>query len=365
MPWDAQIHGNSARQQRRESAVVFITDPGAIREVLLSQLPRRGVMCFATKSAPGRIRHPARAIAEPYLSTGTADRTAFIVIDIDKWTAEADAELGRIPDDALPPRIAWQDVGLPPPHFIVERPDDPFHAHVAYRITVPWRPETRSATLARRVRAGLTASLHGDPAYVNSRFKSPFAAEWQTWMPRGAPVSGYALDDLADCVSLPQLSALPARNEHGGRNTTLFDTLRHWAYAQIRHHARGDLQHWTSCCEETAAALNASLFECPLGPSEVRSTARSVARAVWQRHPAYAARFRARQAHRGVESGKARQAEAAARQQEVLRLRTEGLTWRDVGAQLHITAGAARQLHLRAVDHHPQDPDFSRLTGLS
>jgi len=128
------------------------------------------------------------------------------------------------------------------------------------------------------------------------------------------PRLGYELGELAEYVDLPK--HLPRRNPEQiglGRNITLFDWLRHYAYRHIRHY-KGDVRNfvlWQSHLNSKALGRNGD-FQHPLDGKEVWHIAKSVAKWTWRRFDIAAsdARFSDQQAHRGrmggVASGAAR-----------------------------------------------------------
>jgi hypothetical protein len=70
----------------------------------------------------------------------------------------------------------------------------------------------------------------------------------------------------------------PAKNDHDygiGRNCTLFDNLRGWAYKAIRQ-GWPDYNRWLIAVEQRAFSYNN--FPVALSINEVRATAKSVAR---------------------------------------------------------------------------------------
>ena len=140
----------------------------------------------------------------------------------------------------------------------------------------------------------MTRALGADQAYTHFLTKTPGHARWRTIWGREQP---YSLPELAR--ALPEDLPLPKRIKTAeavglGRNVTLFDGLRAWAYRSRRLYSR--FEAFSEACLYQAQGLN--VFAAPLPVSELRSTARSVAKWTWERFSAaeFAAVQRQRQA---------------------------------------------------------------------
>ncbi|WP_268920626.1 primase C-terminal domain-containing protein [Shimia sediminis] len=83
-----------------------------------------------------------------------------------------------------------------------------------------------------------------------------------------------------------------------GRNCTLFESLRQWAYKAIRQ-GWPEYERWHEAVLTRARAYND--FEAPLPESEVRATAKSVAK--WTHQHLSPAGFAAVQSQRGRRKG--------------------------------------------------------------
>src|SRR5690554_8052484 len=113
-------------------------------------------------------------------------------------------------------------------------------------------------------------------AYGHFLTKTPYHDKWRTI--KGIVVP-YDLDELRKPLNedLP-LRLVRSEAVGEGRNVTMFDGLRSWAYRERLKHNQYDT--WLSACLKYAEALN--LFVCPLPYSEVKSTATSVAKWTWR-----------------------------------------------------------------------------------
>lgn len=226
--------------------------------------------------------------------------------------------------------LAWEDAHLPPPSWAAVNRENG-HAHLVWGLSAP---VLVNAEVARRaplrylcaVEAAFRERLHADQAYTGLITKNPVHPFWKVL--RG-PRLVYELGELADWVDLPK--HLPKRNpeEVGlGRNVTVFDWLRHYAYRHIRHY-KSDVRNfvlWQSHLNGKALERNGELRH-PLDGREVWHIAKSVGKWTWRQFDIAASdvRFSERQAHRGrkggVASGVARRAGSI----------TEAAPWEDEG----------------------------------
>lgn len=177
----------------------------------------------------------------------------------------------------------WIDEDMPPPHFIVVNPANA-HSHYLYALEKP----VVSSDNARRgpleylnaITLGYSKVLQADTAYPGKFCKTPTHPAWQTHIYNG-PL--YALETLASALP-PSLSTkkVPRTEAVGlGRNVTLFDDLRQWAYVQApAARSRGNYAAWQAAVRQQADRLNA--FGLPLPQSEVRATANSVTKWTWK-----------------------------------------------------------------------------------
>ncbi|MEG0320554.1 MAG: primase C-terminal domain-containing protein [Niameybacter sp.] len=124
-----------------------------------------------------------------------------------------------------------------------------------------------------------------------------------------------------------------------GRNVTMFEKGRKWAYTAIRdylhHHSSNE---WERSVRTHLEAIN-STFEQPLPHSEVKATAKSIARWVWQRF-SYG-EFSAIQAKRGAKGaskgGIARSAKYTDLREQALQLKVSGANNTQIAKQLGVS----------------------------
>lgn len=195
---------------------------------------------------------------------------------------------------------AWIDANLPVPNWTAQNPKNG-HAHLGYALLAPVSRSAYSRGCPQRylarIQHAMTGALGADRAYAHFLTKTPGHPRWRTIWGRQHP---YGLHELAN--SLPEDMPLPGRIKSSeavglGRNVALFDSLKAWAYrARLQY---STIEPWLDACLHRAMALN--IFTAPLPNSELRSTARSVARWTWTHFSAEA--FAEIQSARGVKSG--------------------------------------------------------------
>lgn len=211
------------------------------------------------------IRLPTdKALELTYIAPNNASFINCLLFDID--TPEAGA--------------AWQDNNMAMPNWICQNPQNG-HAHYGYMLEAPVSRTLKARGTPQRylarVQHSMTELLNADRTFAHFLTKTPDHPKHRTIWGRK---QSYSLDELAewlpDDLSLPKIiKRSEAVGE--GRNVTLFDGLRHWAYRERLKYNNFD--HWFNTCLSYAHGLNQ--FSCPLPNNEIRHTAKSVAKWTW------------------------------------------------------------------------------------
>jgi hypothetical protein len=156
------------------------------------------------------------------------------------------------------------------------------------------------------VEAAFRARLDADQGYSGLLTKNPTHQRWR--VERGARID-YTLEELANCFDAEDLSFYVNKSKKPeevglGRNVTLFDWLRHWAYVAVRRYReqRNRFPQWQAECYEKSLGRNGD-FARPLDSRECYHVAKSVSRWTWHKDAEAHARFLARQAARGRKGG--------------------------------------------------------------
>ncbi len=252
---------------------------------LFNSLPNKPY-CMDEKPGYMLIRSKAIAVKKPYIQVNSPVTTIYFVFDDDK-------------NDAA---LSWFDENLPAPYWTTQNPENG-HAHICYKLEIPLHTSEFSSIkaikYAQAVYYAYALKLGADLSYSQLVTKNPLHPQHRTtyWTKQA-----YSLDYLADFVELPK--KLPKKLEVVGlgRNVTMFEKGRRWAYTAIRDYMHHNSSHeWERAVKTHLEAINAG-FEVPLPHSEVKATAKSIAKWVWQRF-SYGD-FSEIQAKRGAKGGK-------------------------------------------------------------
>jgi hypothetical protein len=172
----------------------------------------------------------ALALGKKYIQLNPPQMQTFLVFDIDR------------PGAAL----AAEDADLPAPTLTVVNPANK-HAHMIYALAVPVctsiYAKNKPYLYLEAIKGAYVQRLGSDPRYAGLISKNPWHPAWHT-IEHGNAV--YQLSVLADYVVLPsKKSRTLLRGNVLGRNCTLFDNLRFWAYRGIRDYWRsGGAEDW-------------------------------------------------------------------------------------------------------------------------
>lgn len=246
------------------------------------------------------------ALTRRYVETNPHALSNLLVVDIDHEDALMRAIWDRSPRAGRP---GWL------PNAVVENPANG-HAHAVWALSEPvTRTEyakRRPLALATAVIEGLRRATGGDEGYSGLITKNPTHTGWEaSWWTNELYTLGYLRDRLEDLGTMPPASwkRTKRRNSIGlGRNCSIFETARTWAYREVRHHF-GDPQGFTRAVHTHVHELNAEFPE-PLRVSEANAIAKSISTWIitqsrlWADGPAvYEATFTTIQAARGRKGG--------------------------------------------------------------
>lgn len=243
------------------------------------------------------IRGKQAALQRRYIQANPPATVGYLVFDVDREGAA----------------FAWEQRNLPPPSWAAVNPDNG-HAHLAYAIESPV-VRTDAAHVApmrflAAVQDAMTVQLDADPGYAMFVTKNPLNPSWRVLTHPGAV---YSLGHLGDYVDLTLAKKKPRVLVSGlGRNCDLFDSLRKRAYRKVIEFREGGCyETWWRYILDAARKLNT--YAQPLPDSEVRATAKSVAKWTWRHFGQGAAveRFRDRQKARQRRSAAARKGQTS------------------------------------------------------
>jgi len=237
-------------------------------DLFIDSLPRKP-SCANDLEGGTVIRSIPHALLKRYIQHNRPGVVRWLVFDIDR-----EFNWARAPGTP----------GLPVPAWITWNAENR-HAHVAYGLTAPV-PLTSAAKpkpmrYLSAVENAYCERLQADPRYTNRLTKNPAHDFWDVWLPKVAGTGVYELGRLAACVDLSSAVVNEPANDPEaacgfGRNVSLFDELRFWAYVAIRQ-GWPEFNRWHEACLERADGIN-KRFADPLPWSEVKATAKSVAK---------------------------------------------------------------------------------------
>lgn len=288
--------------------------PGTTLDLFRQRLPRKPYHTDALGDGL-LIRDVQRAIKARYIQPNGPTHRYWLVYDVDRSGAALD----------------WHDRGAPPPTIVAQNPDNG-HAHLVYGLEVAVRtaPDAKSGPLryAAAVDCALRGLLDADKGYAGLICKNPLHPFWRVteWEPRL-----YGLGDLDSWLDLnayrDRRKRLP---DYGlGRNCNLFERLRLWAYRAIRQ-GWPDYERWHEAVLTRARAYND--FDTPLPDSEIRATAKSVAK--WTHQHLSPTGFIAVQAQRGRRKGAKRRDQLLPR---VKKMADQGASQREIAEEVGVS----------------------------
>lgn len=252
--------------------------------------------------------------------------------------------------------FAFELANLPPPNWSATNPDNG-HAHLSYEVIVPVSLADRTTKAARLLTAIETAfgnRLGADHAYSGAICKNPLHPHWKVLEFRP---DAYTLSELAEWVDA-ELSAKPAKGVKPdadcyciGRNFTMFEHLRKWAYRAVRDYWRPNGHDaWHDAVRQKIDQLweidsvNWSEDNHAYAQNERDDTAKSVATWVWREMTPASFRRLVEQTHtpeaqakRGVASGKSRLRASEERRQSAHRMSEQGMTTQSIADELGVS----------------------------
>lgn len=271
------------------------------------------------------IRTKKRAIERVYIQPNPPVRVNYIVLDIDH------------PNGI---HTALYDADLPPPHLIIQNPENA-HVHLVYKLKNPvymWgKAKAKHIRYLARVEYGMVRKLGADASYGGNLMKNPLSDVWKTYTTT-APLEGYTLKYLAQFVNLDVVpSDDEAANDQGfGRNCNLFDQTRPHGYSASTASYSALVKLLTPIAENYN-----NNFEIPLLHNEVMHIVRSIAR-YCERTDFTASHeaFSELQAFRGAKGGTAKGKAYEEKRKEANELFQRGLNKSEIARNLDVSRGS-------------------------
>ena len=241
-------------------------------DLFASRLSRRPY-CTDNLADGLRILPAIQALERRYIQCNQPATIHWLPFDIDRAYFQGD----------------WRTKAVP--NIIVRNPVNS-HAHLLYGLVTPVTRTSAGRTAPLRYLANIAEAmrheLDADPGYGGLIVKNPLNRHWQVETPRAALYELSELDQHCDLVaSAARIKATPRRQLSGlGRNCSLFDSLRVWAYKEITRYRSSLLpagfDGWNDTVAQKACRLN--VFASPLPDAEIRAIARSVSKWTWSHY---------------------------------------------------------------------------------
>jgi hypothetical protein len=300
------------------------------KEDFYQKLPNKPY-CSLGKGGRTFIRSKAHAINYPLIQINSAHLIHYLIFDIDA------------PDAYL----HFLDANLPTPNWIAKNKNNG-HCHVCYSLKTPVCKTANARLKPLRYLAAIEFSyakkLGADLRYTGVLTKNPLDHDWQVSILNDYK---YELSELADYVELEIKPKEKIEVSGFGRNCMIFDTVRYWSYRAISKRLIAGMDNWYHEVLEQALIANQAFLE-PLPYSEVKATAKSIARWVWRNHNSgeFQELFSLKQSKRaklGVakgnasKGGKARSAKYSDIRQEVQKLHLMGKKVTQIAKELGIS----------------------------
>ena len=244
--------------------------------------------------------------------------------------------------------MAWYDENLPMPYWTAQTQKNG-HAHICYKLEIPLCTSEfgsqKAIAYASKVQAGLANKLGADVGYSHLITKNPFHKDWRVtfWTEQA-----YTLDYLADFVELPKKLNKKQEVSGLGRNCTLFESARKWAYKAVRDYFHHNSSYeWEKAILAHIEALNRE-FEAPLPYSEIKATAKSIAYYCWNRFSYEGfSKWQSKNAYRAnakgacSKGGQAKSAKYEKLRELAKHLRAEGFSFNKIAVELGCTKSTA------------------------
>jgi len=215
-----------------------------------------------------QVRKKATAINKKYIQHNQPSLCHWLVYDYDR--AGALDHIGQ--------------QHLPVPNIVATNPKNG-NSHLFYRLADPVctseLAHQKPLHLLAKIDFVLTEKLEADAGYQGFISKNVLHQHWQVLEVNKEP---WHLADFLDWLELPKRLPKRAETQGLGRNCTLFETARQWAYRQVlNYRLAGSKRGFAEAVLKHCEGINEG-FPTPLNHAEVRSTAKSIAGWTWKHY---------------------------------------------------------------------------------
>lgn len=273
-----------------------------------------------------KILPKSLALQKKYIQHNKPLMAGWIVLDCDKAGAF---------------ELAGQKSAVPPPNFIVYNQENG-HCHIFYGLKAPVCTSElgrlKPLKLLSAIELALLDMFEADPLYTGLISKNPTHNAWEL---QEFQEDLWELGELQGWLDLNK----PAKSKiviGVGRNCTIFDTVRKWAYKNVLSYrlAGAKVEAFQGAVLEQCQSVN-STFSSPLLLAELQAIAKSIAKWVWKKYTGrlpedqwakYVADTHTPevQAKRGRRSGDVRLSATKEKQLKSCSMRSEGMTYQQI-----------------------------------
>ena len=215
-----------------------------------------------------QVRQKATAINKRYIQHNQPCMVHWLVYDYDR--AGALEHIGQNQ--------------LPAPNIVATNPANG-NSHLFYRLADPVCTSDfarrKPMHLLAKIDYVMTEQLEADAGYQGFISKNVLHKHWQVQEVNQHP---WNLADFLEWIDLPKKLPKRAEVQGLGRNCTMFEKARFWAYSQVlSYRLAGNRKAFADAVLEHCKSINES-FPSPLNFSEVRSTAKSISTWTWKHY---------------------------------------------------------------------------------
>lgn len=241
------------------------------------------------------------------------------------------------------PEFEYSMIGFPMPNIITENPRNG-HAHAIYQLETPIYKTDASRpkpiAFGNAVQRALEQVLEADQAYPGLLTKNPLSEQWRVYTPREKPYSLYELAELLELNETKFKVIKPSEAKDLGRNCCMFDTVRHWAYKEVRHYRWVRYRGWQYAVLSHCLDFNKS-FPIPMKESEVRAIAKSIANYCLKQDPKEHQKFIERQTYKSKlgasKGGLARSGKYADQKAKAMKLKAQGKSYAEIAKEVDVS----------------------------
>ena len=253
---------------------------------------------------------------------------------------------------------ALQHIGenhLPTPNIVAINKENG-HSHLFYGLEVPVciteNGRAKPKQFLANVSYALGLALNADQGYQGFISKNPLKKDF--WEVFEFPQKSWELGEFLEFLEVPNIAPKRAMLVGVGRNVTLFETARRWAYRQVLAYRLGGTQEtFSKAVLEHCEELNNG-FETPLNFSEVKATAKSISKWTWKKYTGrksdedwaqyvadtHTSEIQAKRGHKGgLVGGRGRTSTDQEKRLKARSMRSEGATQATIAQALGVGQG--------------------------